>query len=464
MKIVVIAVLAIMFSSRASAQVAFEYIGGASFKTAIAATENNSEYVIVGSKGTKEVLFVVLDKDGNLIEKKAVSVLDTLVGVNAIYFLDSIYWLVGSVYSCLDCSFRDISLWVGRFSTNFEMISSSFEPLATECFNLQSRSFLVDSSFVTTGYYESLNGNQELLVKYTPSTNQYFAKYSDDVPSLASDILSRKDSSGYVLYRATKLEYLDSLFNVVDKKNHPNSFSFIQGSILPKSDSTFVVFSEVVDSNSRYFLFGQIDRSYNLMSWDTLYSAPKAGLSGVWNSTAHNDALVESPDGHYYVGGTHHYAPTQVRPFLAKYDQNLNQVWSFKYGTPGRLYYMLGMKETSDNGCMLYGLRNLDGQSREAYILKVNADGVLTGETIIPMSDLVACYPNPAKDFIQFDLPNITQKVSLELIDLSGRVVLAQKINHLEQIDISFLPKAMYGYRVMNRYGELVGMGKLVVE
>ncbi|HHB78550.1 MAG TPA: T9SS type A sorting domain-containing protein [Saprospiraceae bacterium] len=96
--------------------------------------------------------------------------------------------------------------------------------------------------------------------------------------------------------------------------------------------------------------------------------------------------------------------------------------------------------------------------------MKVDENGIITSETVIPPIENLLVYPNPAQDYIQFDLPTQSGQVSLELIDLSGRVVLTQKITHQEPIDISFLPKGVYGYRVMGRNGVLIGVGKLVVE
>jgi len=59
-------------------------------------------------------------------------------------------------------------------------------------------------------------------------------------------------------------------------------------------------------------------------------------------------------------------------------------------------------------------------------------------------------------------LPASLQKASLELIDMSGRLVLAQKIAHQEPVDISFLPQGVYGFRVMSQKGDLIGAGKIV--
>ncbi len=448
------------------AQKAFEYISMNNFNVASGFVEIDQEFIFVGPNESEGFILVKLDSTGMLLEQKEVAVLDSFVTVSGVYDIDSNLWVVGYGFDCKNCSIVETSVWVGRFSMDFELVSVQFWPLASKVYNLVSRIFLEDNSFILAGQLESQNGNKEYFAKYTPSTNDFLVKYNDFYGSLVPDVMSRKDSSGYIIYRANRLEYVDSLFNVINTFSSPalDTFSFVEGSLLERQDSTFVIFSEVLIDEKRSFLFGQIDRDYNLMSWDTLLSAPLAGISGVWNSTAHKDALVESPDGHYYVGGTHHYTPTQVKPFLVKYNHDMSQVWSFKYGTPGRVYYMLGMKETSDNGCMLYGLRNLDSQNYEAYILKVNADGILTGETIIPLKRIVTCYPNPATDYIQFDLPDVYQKARLELIDISGRVVLAQKMNHQELIDISFLPKGMYVYRVVSQQGWLMDVGKLVKE
>lgn len=71
-------------------------------------------------------------------------------------------------------------------------------------------------------------------------------------------------------------------------------------------------------------------------------------------------------------------------------------------------------------------------------------------------------YPNPAKDFVVFDLPNSSESASVELFDIQGKKVVQQKLTETKQIAVGHLPKGLYLYRLTDM--ETVYTGKLVVE
>ncbi len=84
--------------------------------------------------------------------------------------------------------------------------------------------------------------------------------------------------------------------------------------------------------------------------------------------------------------------------------------------------------------------------------------------TSIPNTPLnkLTVYPNPAKDFIVFDLPNGSESATIELYDIQGKMVVQQKLTETKQIAVGHLPKGLYLYRLTN--GETFSTGKLVVE
>lgn len=84
--------------------------------------------------------------------------------------------------------------------------------------------------------------------------------------------------------------------------------------------------------------------------------------------------------------------------------------------------------------------------------------------TFVPNTHLnkLTVYPNPAKDFIVFDLPNGSESVIVELYDIQGKKVVQQKLTETRLIAVVQLPKGLYLYRLAD--GETIYSGKLVVE
>ena len=74
----------------------------------------------------------------------------------------------------------------------------------------------------------------------------------------------------------------------------------------------------------------------------------------------------------------------------------------------------------------------------------------------------IGVYPNPATEFIAFDLTNISETAIVELFDIQGKKVLEQKLSENKQISISNLPKGLYMYK-LNSSGKLY-TGKLAVK
>ena len=74
----------------------------------------------------------------------------------------------------------------------------------------------------------------------------------------------------------------------------------------------------------------------------------------------------------------------------------------------------------------------------------------------------ISVYPNPATDFIVFDLTNMSETAIVELFDVEGKRVLEQKLSENKQISVSNLPKGLYMYKLIN--SGIIYTGKLVVE
>jgi len=76
--------------------------------------------------------------------------------------------------------------------------------------------------------------------------------------------------------------------------------------------------------------------------------------------------------------------------------------------------------------------------------------------------DDITVYPNPAKEFIIFDLANISASAIAEIYDIQGKKVLEQKVSENKQISVSNLRKGLYFYKLHNN--GTIRTGKLLIE
>ncbi len=431
------------------------------------------------------VFLTLLDPEGLMVKKLEVSQ-DTFNLSDACIFSvsDSSFWVVGLSENKLS---QSKSIWLGEYLNDFSLISIRKYGEQIADYKHLVAHLETDTSLLVSGWA----GNNHLpfagRIFFNKDTS--FIHLNSELLGTSnvlgcSDITLRKDSLGYVLlgyfdYYLTNGKF--EVTQVVDKTNTGQlPYPRANGAFLSFSDSSYLVSASVnyqltwpASPDTSAILIGEVRSSnmellrYNFLGTeyvpigDEIKSYPASAFSIVRS--------VQSKD--IFAGGTKDlivFPPINhaSKFVLGKFDKNLNKLWEKEYGDSSTYYLMYGLLVTSDGGCLMYGLRKqyTQGLYRELYVLKVNADGILTGETIIPLKDEICCYPNPAKDYIQFDLPKGTDLANLELIDLSGRVVLAQKINHQAPIDISFLPQGMYMYQVKNKMGALMGVGKVLKE
>jgi hypothetical protein len=71
-------------------------------------------------------------------------------------------------------------------------------------------------------------------------------------------------------------------------------------------------------------------------------------------------------------------------------------------------------------------------------------------------------YPNPASEYIVFDVTNISESATVELFDNQGKKVLEEKLPVTGQISISHLAKGYYLYRINN--SGIVYKGKIIAQ
>lgn len=73
-------------------------------------------------------------------------------------------------------------------------------------------------------------------------------------------------------------------------------------------------------------------------------------------------------------------------------------------------------------------------------------------------------YPNPATNFVQVALSMKYSKATLQIMDISGKMIFEQILNtNSQRVDISKIPSGTYVYRIFN-YEGMDERGKIIVE
>ena len=151
-------------------------------------------------------------------------------------------------------------------------------------------------------------------------------------------------------------------------------------------------------------------------------------------------------------------------------DSMLNIRWEHFYG--GDAYYnMTKLIATSDGGCIMAGTR-FDYIShpwvheRDIYILKVNAEGLITSTNDQPASIVhdAIVYPNPGKNVLKVQVAVQHPENIFRLYNMSGKLVLQSPIHGRKAtFNTTYLPPATYVYTINSKTG-LNEKGKWVKE
>jgi hypothetical protein len=78
------------------------------------------------------------------------------------------------------------------------------------------------------------------------------------------------------------------------------------------------------------------------------------------------------------------------------------------------------------------------------------------------MENEINVYPNPASDYIEFNIDNISESASAEIFDIHGRKIMEIKLSDKRQIEVGKLPKGLYIYRIQN--SAITTTGRFVIQ
>jgi hypothetical protein len=175
-----------------------------------------------------------------------------------------------------------------------------------------------------------------------------------------------------------------------------------------------------------------------------------------------------------FIGGTYNFAWGQsvfanVPSWysIVQTDSLLNVRWERFYG--GDAYYIQRVTiATNDGGCLLAGERydyqNTTELERDIYILKLNSEGLITGNAEKPKIQMheALVFPNPGTDYLKVRVAAQYPQSIFELYNINGNKILSEKITgKWGRVETTFLPTGTYVYKIYNQKG-LFETGKWV--
>jgi len=176
------------------------------------------------------------------------------------------------------------------------------------------------------------------------------------------------------------------------------------------------------------------------------------------------------------VSGNHSMSEYYPDIWMFKINSVGELQWQQCFGGGGREEISNGVVRKSDNNFVIAGITNLGPSydvgcapyggiwDKDFWVFEILKDD--TVNIVIPQAraEKVRVYPNPAKDYIQFEVPGSRFEVEeLRLFDVFGRQVAWKEIiSEPTILDVSGLPGGVYFYRVA--LGEVLYSGKVVIQ
>ncbi|MBL7817320.1 MAG: T9SS type A sorting domain-containing protein [Saprospiraceae bacterium] len=459
------------FYHMASAQINVTYAMANDSRLSQIIKQSNGNYLIVINDINKiQRPFIVnakileINSRGNFID----SLIFASKGSNLNSYIDRLipfsdgYIGLGQITNRLDSR---VSFWVFRLNQKLQLIQDTLVPLARSM-TAPAFAFDRDSNIIFS------SGNLSVPIyfgKIDKKGNVFSWKVDSSeflIPS--SSLIVRKDSLLYTVFTDKEFITFDTAFNKIHKTPIVFSAGF-NATVTPLNDSTFSIAGRTTLTSLygwRQF-FGITTVSGRIIFRNIYSTSVDTAIWGAFNYGA--DSTKQSE---WYWGGTYNYilgsdgrAPVASSFILHKLNRDYSIKWTKRYG--GDAYYeMYGVLTTDDGGCIMYGTR-YDYNSvpkYDAYILKVNGEGLITSESSIPLSiNNLHIYPNPSSGLVNFDYKEPLKDVQIRVIDTKGSLVHQVKIAEglLPTLDLSFLNKGVYFIQIMEQ-NRLFAMTKWV--
>jgi len=181
---------------------------------------------------------------------------------------------------------------------------------------------------------------------------------------------------------------------------------------------------------------------------------------------SYSQKIVVENDGSFLIIGIMRTTNRGNDYWLKKHDSNNQLTWARYIGGDG--YESLrDVIKTNDAGYLLIGESNSFNDYNSMYIVKIDSLGL--GNYTSPVEEYIVnndnefiVYPNPASNIVTIEFDNNNNEYSIEIFDMSGRLVL-QKISsdYQNYIDVNNLKNGLYMVRII--YENYSYQNKLII-
>ena len=261
---------------------------------------------------------------------------------------------------------------------------------------------------------------------------------------------------------------IDTSFNTISIHKVPKEVNQVYG-IKWDTDTSFFMSGawKTIDNDDDIGIIRQFHpfdtTNYIFNSW---------GKKGIYDYPAPNGSLDFKNIDSVFIGAITSFQPipySNSKYVLIQVDSLLNIRWERFYGIEGYYLELMKVLATKDGGCILAGTKynyNLNNNTRDIYILKVNAEGLITGTNgqMAPVVHEAIVYPNPGRDYLRVRVGVQHKQSVFKLFDMAGHLVLTKTIEgRTAEINTQFLQPGTYIYTITNNSG-LNENGKWVKE
>jgi hypothetical protein len=159
---------------------------------------------------------------------------------------------------------------------------------------------------------------------------------------------------------------------------------------------------------------------------------------------------------------------------IMKADSLGNLLWkrSYDHG-PGSDFFM-DFIETHDGGLLIAGAAqdNLDvAPDQNVWLLKLDADGCLNpqecevGITDLPLPDVLTIFPNPAAEYLNIKIEQVSGTYTVLLHDATGRLIQHETLSGIgtHTLQVGQLSAGVYICTVRATNGDLMGYERIVI-
>jgi hypothetical protein len=229
-----------------------------------------------------------------------------------------------------------------------------------------------------------------------------------------------------------------------------SSYLWGNSNILPYKNSGYLVSGRGVDDINFSSLYDQLriqilDSNLNTITYKSFkydnYSFLRSGY--IQN-------LIQNQHKEYFIAGYLEKSFLQnvaFGVFIVKVDSNLNKIWQKRI--PGNESMKCArILATNDGGLLINVIMNdtLTNNSN-AYLIKIGPNGELTSMLNLgPVKNAkVQVFPNPAKDFIECKIDNLSDRIMfVELYNIEGKLLEKKEMRNATKINVESLKSGVY--------------------